>query len=162
MISRQLFDAMHRKKSLSQARFSAGEGGNGNEGSLRRSLTAVDLILYGLGSAVGAGIYILAGIGAKLAGPAITLSFLGCGLSCTLTALAYAEFSSLIPASGSAYIYTYVAFGEIYGITIMLFPVETFHNGSNPAEGLRTLAFEALHTLYFGSSHIEIQNDQKT
>lgn len=106
------FDAMHRKKSLSAARF-----GDSSE-SLRRSLNAVDLVLYGLGSAVGAGIYILAGIGAKLAGPAIALSFLGCGLSCTLTALAYAEFSSLIPASGSAYIYTYVAFGEVYAFCV--------------------------------------------
>ena len=121
--SQQLFDAMHRKKSISQARF--GVGGSGDETtttngttSLKRSLTAVDLILYGLGSAVGAGIYILAGIGAKLAGPAITVSFLGCGLSCCFTAFAYAEFSSLIPVSGSAYIYTYVAFGEIYAFCI--------------------------------------------
>mmetsp|Transcript_25225 Transcript_25225/g.59480 ORF Transcript_25225/g.59480 Transcript_25225/m.59480 type:complete len:642 (-) Transcript_25225:137-2062(-) len=119
MISRQLFDAMHRKKSLSEARFNGGDGGGDPAtASLRRTLNAVDLILYGLGSAVGAGIYILAGIGAKLAGPAISLSFLGCGLSCTLTALAYAEFSSLIPASGSAYIYTYVAFGEVYAFCV--------------------------------------------
>ena len=59
-----------------------------------------------------------AGIGAKLAGPAIVLSFGGCGTSCILTALAYAEFSSLIPSSGSAYIYTYVAFGEIYAFCV--------------------------------------------
>ena len=118
MISRQLFDAMHRKKSLSEARYNSGDGSNDTASSLRKSLNAVDLILYGLGSAVGAGIYILAGIGAKLAGPAISLSFLGCGLSCTLTALAYAEFSSLIPASGSAYIYTYVAFGEVYAFCV--------------------------------------------
>jgi len=118
MISRQLFDAMHRKKSLSEARYNSGDGDNDTTSGLRKSLNAVDLILYGLGSAVGAGIYILAGIGAKLAGPAISLSFLGCGLSCTLTALAYAEFSSLIPASGSAYIYTYVAFGEVYAFCV--------------------------------------------
>lgn len=124
MFDRQfpLFDAMHRKMSLSEARYRDGgdsskDVGNGSV-SLRRTLNAVDLILYGLGSAVGAGIYILAGIGAKLAGPAITMSFLGCGLSCTLTALAYAEFSSLIPASGSAYIYTYVAFGEVYAFCV--------------------------------------------
>lgn len=111
---------MHRKKSLSEARY--GDGGEGSSsshgGDLKRTLNAVDLILYGLGSAVGAGIYILAGIGAKLAGPAIAMSFLGCGLSCTLTALAYAEFSSLISASGSAYIYTYVAFGEVYAFGV--------------------------------------------
>ena len=117
MISRKFVDAMHRKKSLSEVRYNGGDNG-GEGGGLRRTLTAVDLILYGLGSAVGAGIYILAGIGAKLAGPAIVASFLGCGLSCTLTALAYAEFSSLIPASGSAYTYTYVAFGEVYAFCV--------------------------------------------
>lgn len=117
MINRKVFDAMHRKMSLSEARYGNGYGEQGGN-ALKRTLTAVDLVLYGLGSAVGAGIYILAGIGAKLAGPAISLSFLGCGLSCTLTALAYAEFSSLIPASGSAYIYTYVAFGEVYAFCV--------------------------------------------
>lgn len=117
MISGQVFDAMHRKMSLSKARYGNG-GDDESGGGLRRTLDAVDLVLYGLGSAVGAGIYILAGIGAKLAGPAIALSFLGCGLSCTLTAFAYAEFSSLIPASGSAYIYTYVAFGEVYAFCV--------------------------------------------
>jgi len=112
MISRELFNAMHRKMSLSEASDSA------NSAGLRRTLTAMDLIFYGVGSAVGAGIYILAGIGAKLAGPAIAMSFLGCGLSCILTAFAYAEFSSLIPASGSAYIYTYVTFGEVYAFCV--------------------------------------------
>jgi len=115
MISRQFFDAMHRKMSLSEARYGKGEE---NGSGLKRTLNAVDLVLYGLGSAVGAGIYILAGIGAKLAGPAISMSFLGCGLSCVLTAFSYAEFSSLIPASGSAYIYTYVAFGEVYAFCV--------------------------------------------
>ena len=53
-------------------------------------------------------------IGAKIAGPAISLSFLGCGIACILTSLAYAEFASLIPTAGSAYTYVYVAFGEFY------------------------------------------------
>ncbi len=117
MIRRNVFHAMHRKMSLSEARYGNASGEEGAN-ALKRTLTAVDLVLYGLGSAVGAGIYILAGIGAKLAGPAIAMSFLGCGLSCTLTAFAYAEFSSLIPASGSAYIYTYVAFGEVYAFCV--------------------------------------------
>jgi len=59
----QLFEAMHRKKSLAEARYGASDTGDdsnvsGNS-SLRRSLTAVDLILYGVGSSVGAGIFIL-------------------------------------------------------------------------------------------------------
>jgi basic amino acid/polyamine antiporter, APA family len=117
---------MNRRKTLAQAQdnddgddfdtttSSSGGGGTG----LRRSLTAVDLILYGVGSSVGAGIFVLVGIGAKIAGPAIAVSFLSCGLACILTSLAYSEFASLIPASGSAFTYTYVAFGEFYAFCV--------------------------------------------
>jgi APA family basic amino acid/polyamine antiporter len=52
--------------------------------------------------------------GAKIAGPAISISFLACGMACILTSLAYAEFASRIPAAGSAFTYVYVAFGEFY------------------------------------------------
>ncbi|KAL3910624.1 MAG: hypothetical protein SGILL_007619, partial [Bacillariaceae sp.] len=86
--------------------------------ALRRSLTAVDLVLYGVGSSVGAGIFVLVGLGAKIAGPAIAISFLGCGMACVLTSLAYSEFASLIPASGSAFTYTYVAFGEFLAFLV--------------------------------------------
>ena len=81
---------------------------------LCRSLTAIDLILYGVGSSVGAGIYVLVGIGSKIAGPAISLSFLGCGCACILTSFCYAEFASRIPVTGSAFVYAYVAFGELF------------------------------------------------
>jgi len=82
---------------------------------LKRSLNAIDLIFYGVGSSVGAGIYCLIGIGAELAGPGIALSFLSCGIACIFTSLAYAEFAARIPVTGSAYIYAYVSFGEFYG-----------------------------------------------
>ena len=85
------------------------------ESELHRSLTAVDLILYGVGCSVGAGIYALIGIGANLAGPAITLSFLACGTACIFTSLAYAEFASRIPVTGSAFVYAYCTFGEFIG-----------------------------------------------
>ena len=85
------------------------------ESQLERTLTAVDLILYGVGCSVGAGIYCLVGIGAVLAGPAITLSFLSCGTACVFTSLAYAEFAARIPVTGSAYVYSYCTFGEIWG-----------------------------------------------
>ena len=52
--------------------------------------------------------------GAKIAGPAISLSFLSCGLACILTSFSYAEFASRIPVAGSAFTYAYVAFGEFY------------------------------------------------
>lgn len=83
--------------------------------TLKRSLHLTDLILYGIGCSVGAGIYTLVGIGANIAGPAITLSFLFCGVACMFTSLCYAEFAARIPLSGSAYTFTYVAFGELCG-----------------------------------------------
>jgi APA family basic amino acid/polyamine antiporter len=85
------------------------------ESQLKRTLTAFDLVLYGVGSSVGAGIYCLVGIGAELAGPAITLSFLCCGIACIFTSLAYAEFAARIPVTGSAYVYAYTTFGEFWG-----------------------------------------------
>jgi APA family basic amino acid/polyamine antiporter len=83
--------------------------------TLKRSLDLKDLILYGIGCSVGAGIYTLVGIGANIAGPAITLSFLLCGVACMFTSLCYADFAARIPLSGSAYTFTYVAFGELCG-----------------------------------------------
>lgn len=74
-----------------------------------------DLIFYGIGCSVGAGIYSLVGIGAKMAGPAISLSFALCGIACCFTSLAYAEFATRVPYAGSAYTFTYVSFGELAG-----------------------------------------------
>lgn len=98
--------AMTRRKTLREAQTAGGE--------LRRTLTALDLILYGVGSSVGAGIFVLVGLGAKVAGPAIGVSFLLTGMACILTSLAYAEFASHIPVAGSAFTYVYVAFGEFW------------------------------------------------
>lgn len=108
-----LFAAMMRKKPLDAD--PPHSGGNGGGAGLHRTLTAVDLMLYGVGCSVGAGIYCLVGIGGKLAGPAISLSFLACGTACIFTSLAYAEFAARIPITGSAYVYAYVAFGEYWG-----------------------------------------------
>ena len=82
---------------------------------LQRRLGLVDVIFYGVGCSVGAGIYSLVGIGAELAGPAIALSFLLCGVACVFTSLAYAEFAARVPLAGSAYTFTYVSFGELCG-----------------------------------------------
>ena len=73
---------------------------------LKRSLSLIDLIFYGVGCSVGAGIYSLVGIGANLAGSSIALSFLLCGVACCFTSLAYAEFASRVPLAGSAYTFT--------------------------------------------------------
>ena len=71
------------------------------------------LIPLGVGAIVGTGIYTLIGVGANLAGPGVILSFLVAGAVCACAALAYAEVATLIPVSGSAYTYSYVALGEI-------------------------------------------------
>jgi len=82
--------------------------------SLNRVLGAFDLTMLGVGAIVGTGIFVLTGVAAaEYAGPALILSFIIAGLACTFAALCYSEFASMIPESGSAYTYSYVAFGEI-------------------------------------------------
>src|SRR5258706_13559762 len=72
------------------------------------------LVALGVGGVVGTGIYTLVGVGANLAGPSVMLSFLVAGLICACAALCYAEVAAMIPTSGSAYTYSYVALGEIF------------------------------------------------
>ena len=82
--------------------------------ALRRSLTAWDLTLLGIGAIIGTGIFVLTGTAAaNQAGPAITMSYLAAGLACAFAALCYAEFASMIPIAGSAYTYAYATLGEI-------------------------------------------------
>src|SRR5580658_10343981 len=80
---------------------------------LKATLSWWHLIPLGVGAIVGTGIYTLIGVGAHLAGPAVILSFLIAGAVCACAALAYAEVATMIPASGSAYTYSYVVLGEI-------------------------------------------------
>src|SRR5690348_7366291 len=80
---------------------------------LQPTLSWWHLIPLGVGAIVGTGIYALIGVGVNLAGPAIILSFLVAGAVCACAALAYAEVATMIPASGSAYTYSYVVLGEI-------------------------------------------------
>jgi basic amino acid/polyamine antiporter, APA family len=81
---------------------------------LKRSLSALDLTLLGIGAIIGTGIFVLTGTAAaNQAGPAITLSYVLAGLACGFAALCYAEFASMIPVSGSAYTYAYATLGEV-------------------------------------------------
>ncbi len=84
------------------------------ENGLKRTLTAKDLTILGVGAIIGAGIFVLTGIAAaKYAGPAIVLSFVFAGIACALAALCYSELAAMIPASGSAYSYAYATMGEL-------------------------------------------------
>jgi APA family basic amino acid/polyamine antiporter len=83
------------------------------EHRLTRSLGWPHLIALGVGAIVGTGILTLTGVGAAKAGPAVILSFAIAGIICAAAALAYAEMATMIPASGSAYTYTYVVIGEL-------------------------------------------------
>lgn len=81
---------------------------------LKRCLGAFDLTFLGIGAIIGTGIFVLTGIAAaNQSGPAVVLSFILAGIACTFAALAYAELASSVGGSGSAYGYSYAAFGEV-------------------------------------------------
>ena len=83
--------------------------------SLRRALTATNLVSLGIGAIIGAGIFVFTGqTAATNAGPAIVLSFVVSGISCLFAALCYSEFASMIPIAGSAYTYSYATLGEFF------------------------------------------------
>jgi APA family basic amino acid/polyamine antiporter len=89
------------------------EGSLQGEASLKRALTARQLVMLGIGAIIGAGIFVLTGTAAaNYAGPAVVLSFVIAGAACGLAGLCYAEFASMMPVSGSAYSYSYATLGE--------------------------------------------------
>lgn len=83
------------------------------ENHLKRSLTASNLVMLGVGAIVGAGIFSLTGTAAAhYAGPGIVYSFIISGILCALAGLCYAEMASMVPVAGSAYAYSYATLGE--------------------------------------------------
>ena len=84
------------------------------EHTLKRTLGPVSLTALGVGAIIGAGIFVLSGLGAHYAGPGLTLSFIISGFGCAFAGLCYAEFAALIPLAGSAYTYAYAALGELF------------------------------------------------
>lgn len=89
------------------------ESENSGEDSLKRTLSSLALISLGIGVVIGAGIFVrTAAAAAQNAGPSVTLGFVVAGIGCALAGLCYAELSSSIPISGSAYTYTYATMGE--------------------------------------------------
>ncbi len=105
---------LFRKKTVMQILSEAESG----ENRLKKALNAIDLIALGIGAIIGAGIFALIGTASAGgahhigAGPAIVISFIVTAFACGFAALCYAEFASMLPISGSAYTYSYAAFGE--------------------------------------------------
>ncbi len=82
---------------------------------LKKSLSALDLTVFGIGVVIGAGIFTLTGRAAhEVAGPAIVISFAVAAIACALAALCYAEFASTVPVSGSAYTFSYYSLGALF------------------------------------------------
>jgi basic amino acid/polyamine antiporter, APA family len=90
------------------------EAGETGERSLKRTLGPFQLTALGVGAVIGAGIFVLSGLGAHYAGPGLMLSFVMSGLGCAFAALCYAEFAAMIPLAGSAYTYAYATLGELF------------------------------------------------
>src|SRR3954465_15381218 len=82
--------------------------------SLKRTLGVFQLTALGVGAVIGAGIFVMSGLGAHYAGPGLMLSFILSGTGCAFAALCYAEFAAMIPLAGSAYTYAYATLGEIF------------------------------------------------
>lgn len=87
---------------------------NDSEKGLKRTLSAGSLVALGIGAIIGAGLFVrTASAAAQNAGPAVTIGFIVAAIGCALAGLCYAELSSSIPISGSAYTYTYATMGEL-------------------------------------------------
>src|ERR1700739_5178264 len=99
------------KKPLNQLLEEAKEAG---EHDLKPTLGPFQHTALVVGAVIGAGIFVLSGLGAHYAGPGLMLSFVVSGLGCAFAALCYAEFAAMIPLAGSAYTYAYATLGELF------------------------------------------------
>jgi APA family basic amino acid/polyamine antiporter len=104
------YDRLFIRKSVAQMKAEAAA----HPHKLKRTLNAIDVTAFGIGSIIGAGIFVLIGVAAgRYAGPAIIQSFVIAGVACFLVALCYAELASMIPIAGSAYTFSYASMGEL-------------------------------------------------
>ena len=108
-----MLDQLFRKKTLSALKQHPDLFPDQEHHAMKRSLGVRDLTLMGVAAVIGAGIFSTIGDAAFKGGPGVVFLFLITAVTCGFTALCYAEFSARIPTSGSAYTYSYVAFGEL-------------------------------------------------
>jgi basic amino acid/polyamine antiporter, APA family len=104
--------SLFRKKTIEQIKLES-EQRKGSDAQLSKTLTVKDLIAFGIAAIVGAGIFSTIGQASYDGGPGVIFLFLFTALACGFAAFAYAEFASIAPVSGSAYTYSYIAFGEL-------------------------------------------------
>src|SRR5205809_2313099 len=104
-------NTLFARKPMSMLHAEAKEAG---EHSLKRTLGPFQLTALGVGAIIGAGIFVLSGLGAHYAGPGLMLSLILSGLGCAFAGLCYAEFAAMIPLAGSAYTYAYATLGELF------------------------------------------------
>jgi APA family basic amino acid/polyamine antiporter len=108
-----MLDKLFRKKSISKILEDAAKGYGEHGGSLHKTLGVRDLTAFGIAAIIGAGIFSTIGKASADGGPAVIFLFIFTAVACSFAAFAYAEFASMVPVSGSAYTYSYVAFGEL-------------------------------------------------
>ena len=105
--------SLFRKKNIANILRDAEEG-NGDHVSLKKILGVRDLTFFGVAAIIGAGIFSSIGKACYDGGPGVIYLYIFTAIACGFAALCYAEFASTVPVSGSAYTYSYVAFGEIF------------------------------------------------
>lgn len=137
-----------RTKTIEQSLSDAGDP----EFQLKKRLGAVDLVVFGIGVIIGAGIFTVTGAAARdYAGPAVAIAFAVAALCCGFAALCYAELASTVPVSGSAYTFSYATLGElvawIIGWDLIL---ELMLGASVVAQGWSAYAVELLDQLGLG------------
>ncbi len=107
------FHSLFRKKTVQDILKQVAKNESDGHNTLGKHLTARDLTGFGIAAIIGAGIFSTIGKASFDGGPAVIFLFLFTAIACGFAAFAYAEFASMVPVAGSAYTYSYVAFGEI-------------------------------------------------